>query len=191
MKELVDYVQRRASPQTLKFAATATLLSLLTVHLLQNVFINVPVTSAQQFPPSYLPDICWRGYTLLELAAWFTSIGRQGRLIYFLINVLDFGVVIPSYVVALESVIALTECPVPFYYLPLLVAACDAVETFIFVAANVMFPRLFIKVGIIRTASRATQTKYALLALSLVGILFHYVRRNKHSLSQKLLHKKN
>jgi hypothetical protein len=192
MNMLVDFVQHRASPQTLRLAATTSLLCVVADHLLQSNFIVVPVTSVQQFPPPVLPDMCWRGFTLLEFSAWYTSIGQQGRFAYLLLMVLDAGVMIPSYVVILETVMAWTECPTPFYYLPLLAAAFDLVAKSIFLAANVMFPKLFVKVGVIHAASRVTQMKFVMFLLSFVGILFQYIRRrNKHAPSQKLSQKKD
>jgi hypothetical protein len=103
---------------------------------------------------------------------------------------LDFGIIMPSYFVMLQTGLALTKNPLTMHYLPLLVVTCDLTETLVFLTASLMYPKV-LDDWIIQVASVATQIKFVPFLLSVVGILYYHVLGNANKKSPTVQKKKD
>lgn len=168
-------------PHALAVALSCTLMCAVGAHIAQTTFIHVTVT--ETFPPAYIPDFGFRGYTASDLATWYNTIGDRGRAVYTIINVADFLMIMPSYLMTLELGLISVKSPMVWLYLPLIIVACDMVESAPLFWASLSYPKTIPYPWIVKVICLATQAKFSLFVVVAFYILFRYVGGSAKSTS--------
>jgi len=122
-----------------------------------------------------VPDVRVSGYTPDELHAWYDGIGMEGCQVYTRCATWDLYAIIPSYLIFLGAILVqqgriATKPNEGIAFLPVAVASCDFVETYLQRHGSVVYPER-LPTALVRIASAACVTKWVLLISTLMLIV--------------------